>query len=101
MQPGKIDDYVNVSADPNIVIWEYARWIDEEQLNKTLLKESLDRHSISKDVLEKGPVVNSLRCLLSEKGKFVAETDNDGLFDTLIERQPLVERLAHLFTQSI
>ena len=93
-------DYIELKDSNNNVYWEHAKWIDESGLNEAL-NESINTHSINKDELERGSDVERLKLILSKEGKFVAVTDNGGRFDSLIERQSLVERMMPLFIQSL
>jgi hypothetical protein len=90
------DEWVLV---PSSGQYEYAQWLDASLLKGLLGKDLVTSYMRSSDLKGK-PNSEQVKIMLSEPTPYIALTLENGEFDELIERQPLLDRVVQNMLQS-
>jgi hypothetical protein len=79
--------------------YEYAQWLDASLLKELLGKDLVTSYMRSSGLKGK-PNSEQVKIMLSEPTPYIALTLDNGEFEELIERQPLLERVVENMLQS-
>ena len=72
---------------------EHARWITAAELEQ-LLGPALDQSFVSLTELDRSDELTKARLLVAQRGRWVALTTEDRIFDRLIDRLNIIDAVA-------